>query len=203
MREAYTEDEHQRGYPEGIERHFWHRSRNDALRRALSDWVSPGALILDVGCGMAVATRYLREQGFDCRGVEPGQAPPPADMAEWVCTGSEVSELPRELREQVQVVMLLDVLEHMDDRVSFLAELQEQLPNCLQFGNCSWSSARKATRSSMCSSTSSSITTCTCSRSSRGKPGTSWLVVTHSTISGGGGACPGSTPRQSKPCSRR
>lgn len=128
MQQTFSEDEYLLAYPEGIDAHFWNRTRNDRLKSALSAVAPEDGLILDVGCGMGVATRYLRQHGYDCHGVELGQAPLPPDLADYVQTGTDVADLDSSFRERVKVLLLLDVLEHLDDRVAFLQRLAQLFP---------------------------------------------------------------------------
>ncbi len=132
MSSSYDHDAYLEGYPEGIEKHFWHIARNDCLQRLLTSMIEPNELVLDVGCGMGVATAFLRARGVNCIGVELGEAPVAGAVKEFVHTGTSVFELPQGLREQVGVVLLLDVLEHIEQRTQFLNQLRQALPNCKQ-----------------------------------------------------------------------
>jgi 2-polyprenyl-3-methyl-5-hydroxy-6-metoxy-1,4-benzoquinol methylase len=130
MTEAYNTDEYAQGYPEGIELHFWHRARNDILYRQLSPQLEPDELVMDVGCGTGIVVSSLRQRGLNARGVELGPAPIAEDMAAHIRTGTDLFELDADTRNAVKVVLLLDVIEHVQERRQFLARIARELPNC-------------------------------------------------------------------------
>jgi hypothetical protein len=47
-----------------------------------------------------------------------------------VDTGMELSELAEDIRGEVRVALLLDVIEHIEDRTRFLSQVRQQLPRC-------------------------------------------------------------------------
>lgn len=119
-----------KAYPDGVERHYWHRARNAVLAAALDAEGLRKASLLEIGCGRGLVTEALRDAGFDCRGVELANAIPPARVAPFVRTGTAFQELPEAERVAVRGALLLDVLEHVDEPVSFLAEIRAALPRC-------------------------------------------------------------------------
>ncbi|MCZ6830440.1 MAG: class I SAM-dependent methyltransferase [Gammaproteobacteria bacterium] len=130
MAETYTAQEYALGYPDGIETHFWHIARHHALLRALKTLRIKDQLILDVGCGVGITTRFLHDQGFNIRGIEQGDAPVPEPSRTYITTRQDLFDMTAAQKQDVTCVLLLDVLEHMADREGFLTELQRQLPNC-------------------------------------------------------------------------
>ena len=120
-----------RGYPDGVERHYWHRARNAVLAAALEREGLRGAPLLEIGCGRGLVTQALRDAGFDCRGVELAQAAvPPVRVAPFVRTGIAFQDLPEVERGAVRGALLLDVLEHVDKPVDFLSQIRAALPRC-------------------------------------------------------------------------
>jgi SAM-dependent methyltransferase len=130
MSGSYDQNAYLEGYPEGIDQHFWHLARNDFLLRSLQQLLGAGELVLDVGCGMGITTAFLRKNDINCRGVELGEPPVGDAVRDYIYTGTNVFELPEQLRQEVRVVLLLDVLEHIEERTQFLAQLRRALPNC-------------------------------------------------------------------------
>jgi len=130
MTETYTPSEYSEGYPEGIERHFWHSARNDLIYRQLKTVLQPDNLILDIGCGAGVFVDYAQHKGLNIRGVEKGPAPVKPGLESIVDTATELSALAEEIRGEVRVALLLDVIEHIEDRTRFLSQLRQQLPAC-------------------------------------------------------------------------
>jgi SAM-dependent methyltransferase len=130
MTEAYTSSGYSEGYPEGIEHHFWHAARNDLIVRQLKKVLRPDELILDIGCGAGVFVDYAQGKGLNIRGVEKGPAPVKPGLESIVDTGMELSELAEDIRGEVRVALLLDVIEHIEDRTRFLSQVRQQLPRC-------------------------------------------------------------------------
>ncbi len=132
MSEVYGPSGYIEGYPEGIERHFWHISRNDIVYRWLAPRLKAEDLVMDVGCGTGHVVREFRSRGMKIQGVEMGSPPisPGAEAA--IHTQKDLFDLDPELKRRINAVLLLDVIEHMADRREFLRRLFEELPNCRQ-----------------------------------------------------------------------
>ena len=126
--ETFDDDQYASVYPDGIERHYWHRARTSVLARALDAEGLRGAPLLEIGCGRGHVTGALRDAGFDCTGVELAPAVPPARLSPFVRTGLPFQDLPAAERERVRGALLLDVLEHVDAPVAFLAAIRSSLP---------------------------------------------------------------------------
>ncbi|MFT8245521.1 class I SAM-dependent methyltransferase [Roseomonas sp. BN140053] len=114
---------------EGIGRHWYYRSKLAALRR----WTAGLAAreVLDVGAGSGFFSRALLE-GSGIRGatcVDPGYA---AD------TDTAASGKPLRFRREVaasdaDLVLMMDVLEHVDDDVGLLREYSGKVPAGTRF----------------------------------------------------------------------
>jgi hypothetical protein len=118
-----------KAYPEGIERHFWHRARNVVIARALRrEGLGTGARLLEIGCGRGLVTAALRDLGFDCHGVELADATPPPRVAPYVRAKTSFEDLPEAARNEVRGALLLDVLEHIEGPVDFLGRIRRALP---------------------------------------------------------------------------
>jgi hypothetical protein len=108
-------------YSPGVEHIYWHLSRNriflSLLRRL------PPGRVLDVGCGRGILVDYLANAGVDCHGVELGNAPIPDHLRHRVISGKTSSELPAHFRASIRVIILGDVLEHIEDPPLFLKTL--------------------------------------------------------------------------------
>ena len=132
MPEVYGRDGYIEGYPEGIERHFWHISRNDIVYRWLVRRLKPQELVMDVGCGTGHVVREFRSRGMNIQGVEMGSPPISPGMEAVIHTKRDLFDLDASLKARINTVLLLDVIEHMAERREFLRRLFEELPNCRQ-----------------------------------------------------------------------
>lgn len=124
---AYSGTDYTRAFPPGYERHFWHRARLRVVRRAIDD-AGQSRCILDVGCGPGRYVASLRRLGFNCLGCDPGDPPIAADVADHVFSRTPIEALPSHVLAAVDVVLLLDVLEHIEEAGPFLARVVRALP---------------------------------------------------------------------------
>jgi SAM-dependent methyltransferase len=134
---AFTHEDFADIYPKGIERHYWNHARNNIIGdhvRSLLDAIpsatvpSAGAAsqrrILDVGCGTGIVTAFLRGRGLDCWGCDLGSAPAvDAETAKYLTHGVDAGELQEDFRRSVGMILLLDVLEHLEDPKAVLRGL--------------------------------------------------------------------------------
>jgi SAM-dependent methyltransferase len=126
---AFTSEQYENPYPQGIERHYWHRARNRILVRKLRPILVPGARALDIGCGPGIVVDYLRGVGIDCRGVDPGTPiPATSAVASYLTLGVTAADLPDAERASYSVLLLMDVLEHLPEPEQFLQDCLRQFP---------------------------------------------------------------------------
>ncbi len=130
MSGIYTTGEYEEGYPEGIERHFWHRARNAFLCRAARKVSVPGETLMDVGCGPGIFLKAMQGSDRMLLGVEQGTPRLLEGLSAQVLVGTDVFALDEAIRDQVNVLLLLDVLEHLENRAEFLQNLWRAFPNC-------------------------------------------------------------------------
>jgi SAM-dependent methyltransferase len=116
-------------YPDGIENHWWHLARNKIIKSVIKACAGPNASVLDVGCGQGIAVKYLRAEGIDCTGVEPAEVTPLFPVGDYVRVGVEAGALPPTERARYDTILLLDVIEHVTDPVTFLQRLFVVFPN--------------------------------------------------------------------------
>ena len=124
---AWTEAQYDSVYAPGVEHHWWHLARARIVRRAIASF--PPSAILDVGCGPGLTVGYLRQRGYDCRGCDLGR-PAVIEAAQGaIWTETDALQLDAAFRADVQLILLLDVLEHLSDPEGFLASLRSAYPN--------------------------------------------------------------------------
>jgi SAM-dependent methyltransferase len=110
-------------------RHPWEIARAHALRRILGGAFAPGGSVLDVGCGDGYAARAVLEGRAPGRvvGVDPSFTDDQIRAVSRAWPGAElVKRLDDVPRSAFDLVLLLDVLEHVDDDRAFLADLAER-----------------------------------------------------------------------------
>ena len=128
--EIFTANEYRGVYPAGIERNFWNLGRNNLVYQLLVPHLADGGLVMDVGCGTGIVVNELKSRGLNIRGVERGAAPLMAGLESDIDTCTDLFELGDALKDNIKVVLLLDVLEHIGDREKFLQRVHRELPNC-------------------------------------------------------------------------
>ncbi len=119
-------------YADLEQRHFWHLARRrivlEVLRRFVQQPSGRKPRLLDVGCGAGTNLLHFKQAQFECVGIEPdatlvNQAKAASGVPVWH-TG-----LP--LREAIDglfdVIVLLDVLEHIDDDRGALVSLRRSV----------------------------------------------------------------------------
>jgi hypothetical protein len=131
---AFTDAQFAEAYPDGIENHFWYVARNgivsDTIRWIESRQQRPVGKLLEIGCGRGIVVDYLRRIDRDCYGAELSPVNIPASLKDHVWSGTDCLDLPEHFRREIELVLLLDVIEHIQDPVSFLAAIRQAYPNC-------------------------------------------------------------------------
>ncbi|MBM6583766.1 class I SAM-dependent methyltransferase [Microvirga sp. BT689] len=122
-------------YPKGIEHGFWSIARNRTIDSALEEAVRIGVRtsrgrILEIGCGPGIVVNALRAEGHDAWGVELGEPTVREAAKPYVTTGMAAQDLDAAFRASIETIMLLDVIEHIEDEVSFLQSILPAFPNC-------------------------------------------------------------------------
>jgi len=124
---AYSAEQYAANYDPGMEHHWWTCARASIVQRAIDRF--PGAVILDVGCGPGLVVQHLRKRGYNCSGCEIGRPVVLAAVDNFVQTGMDALDLDLDTRLRVDVILLLDVLEHLHSPQSFLRSLLAAFPN--------------------------------------------------------------------------
>lgn len=111
--------------------HWWFAGRRRVILALLKRFVDVGdGYLLDAGCGTGGNLKYLTANGYRLVGLEPN--PQMANIARRK-SGCKVyqDELAtglRTVREDIRVVLLLDVLEHVEDDLAALCAVHSRLP---------------------------------------------------------------------------
>lgn len=109
----------------GIKDHWYYVSKGRALRTMLGG--EPVEEVLDVGAGSGVFTRQLLEFGLARRGVcvDPGYE---AEHVE-AQNGCEITFVRRVDEVPQKLILMMDVLEHVDDDIGLLKEYTDRMPS--------------------------------------------------------------------------
>ncbi|MBP6312346.1 MAG: methyltransferase domain-containing protein [Flavobacteriales bacterium] len=125
---AFSEEQFDKLYPLGVERHYWSRCRNKVIAHTLRKVNAVGPM-LEIGCGKGVVVEYLRNDGFDIIGIELAPVKALPSIASFVDTGADVLDMDPSVCATIRTILLLDVIEHIEDPVAFLAMVRKKLPN--------------------------------------------------------------------------
>jgi len=126
---AFSQEQFNAIYPEGIENHYWNHARNRIIRKVLRKNKLCKGKILEIGCGKGVVVEYLRGQKIDCYGVELGDVKPHSTVARFIYTSTDAFALPRDFRDSVDTIMVLDVLEHLENPANFIDTVLSSFKN--------------------------------------------------------------------------
>lgn len=114
------------------DREFHDAHREDIAKRIESLLVRPlvGVSVLDIGCGWGQTMRYLASRGAVCSGFDPA----PEAVAHVQSSGLECVQAGMERMDvftgrRFDVVMLMNVLEHLSDPVQVIKEIHRTVLN--------------------------------------------------------------------------
>lgn len=126
---AHSAEQYAASHPRGIGRHYWHRARNRILWSKLERTLRPTSQVLDVGCGSGIVVDFLRQKGVTAFGADVG-APEPetAEVAPHLFLGQDAFALDPALRDRIDHVLLMDVLEHLEEPEAFLGQCLRAFP---------------------------------------------------------------------------
>lgn len=129
MSTEYSDAQYASNYPDGVERHWWNLVRNGFIRRLVDKTCRADSAIMEIGCGRGIVVQYLRDRGFDCEGVELAVVEPMRGVVGYVRSGVSAFDLPEVDRARFDIVLLLDVLEHLPDPQDFIGRVLQAYPN--------------------------------------------------------------------------
>lgn len=126
---AFTKDQYNKIYPDGIGDHYWNHARNRIIGKFLRRQGLNRGRIVEIGCGRGVVLDYLRKEDMNCFGVELGDADPIAGIRDYIYTNTNAFEMPEEIRKSLDTVLLFDVLEHLAEPLEFMLEIKKKFEN--------------------------------------------------------------------------
>jgi SAM-dependent methyltransferase len=130
---AFTAAQYDEAYPRGIEHNFWHLARSHevsvALRQTLSQLGLPkDSKVLEVGCGPGIVVAGLRAAGFNAYGIELANPEPLREAVPYITTGSSALSQPASFTQDIRLILLLDVIEHIENPTAFMRDLLGAYP---------------------------------------------------------------------------
>jgi SAM-dependent methyltransferase len=127
MATEFNREQFSQAYSDGIEGSYWNIARKKIIRRYIRKHKLNS--ILDVGCGRGIVTSYLHKAGLQITGADLG-APSPADLGSLkIYYNTDALELPEDFRNTINTITLFDVIEHVENPVSFIKSLSLKYPN--------------------------------------------------------------------------
>jgi SAM-dependent methyltransferase len=129
MNTEFDQEEFLNAYPDGIENNYWTISRNHMLYALIRKNKLHKEKIIEVGCGRGGVIKYLHDRKIDCLGVELAPAIPHIGAENLILTNTDAADIPEARRKTFTVMLLLDVIEHIEDPVSFLRKLLSAYPS--------------------------------------------------------------------------
>jgi SAM-dependent methyltransferase len=129
MSGAYLDEQYKLNYPVNVDQHFWTIARSEILNKKIKKSAPEIRSWLEVGCGTGVVVKHLRSRGMNIDGCELASVPEHLWQVNDLQTSINAIDLEEIKRLKYDGILLLDVLEHIDDRVNFLKDLSNAFPN--------------------------------------------------------------------------
>ena len=119
----FTNEQFQKIYPDGIENHYWNHARNNIILRFLKKHGINREPILEIGGGRGVVSRFLHENLVDITGVELAAVIPVTGTEGYFFAGTDAFSLHVDKAKRYTVIMLLDVIEHIEKPAEFIEKI--------------------------------------------------------------------------------
>ncbi len=129
---AFDQEQYKLAYPDGIEHHYWYIARTRIIYTEIKKAGLEQAKFLEIGCGKGTVIKLLKDK-LDIKGVELANIEPDEDVKAWITHHTDAIDLDEDFRNSIEVIMLLDVIEHIEDPVAFLQNIQKHFPNATHF----------------------------------------------------------------------
>lgn len=125
---AFTDNQFDSIYPEGIENHYWNRSRNRIIQKFLRKYNPENKPALEIGCGRGIVVKFLKDCGFQITGCDLANFLVEEKYRDILFPQKGFADLPPDLITSTHTVLLLDVLEHLEYPDEFLKSIASTFP---------------------------------------------------------------------------
>lgn len=129
VKSEFEREQFNLAYPDGVENNYWSKARNKIIFREIKKNGLRNDSFIEIGCGRGGVVKFLSNKGIDCFGVELAKINPHKGAENLIMTGKSALDLDQKIRYKYTVLMLLDVIEHIEEPISFLNQLLEHFPN--------------------------------------------------------------------------
>lgn len=116
----FSESEFNELFPPDYERHYWHRARSAIVKSYVRAFCGRGDALLEIGAARGHYVSVLRKVNFDAHGCDLGDPWVHEELRPFVFPKTHFADIDKELRDRVTTVLLLDVLEHIEQPVTFI-----------------------------------------------------------------------------------
>jgi hypothetical protein len=126
---AFTEQDYSLAYPEGIQNHFWSTTRLQVIMHLMRKHDLKKKKMLEIGSGKGVMLRELRKKGLNVFGADLSDVDSAADVSPFLFLNQDALALDDSFRDSIEVILLLDVIEHIESDSAFLNSILKAFVN--------------------------------------------------------------------------
>lgn len=124
----FSESEFDEIFPSGYERHYWHRARSAIVRSYVHASCGLSDALLEIGAARGHYVSVLRKARFDTYGCDLSDPWVHEELRPFVFPKIDFADIDKELRDRGTTVLLLDVLEHIEQPVTFIDAISCAFP---------------------------------------------------------------------------
>lgn len=125
----FSKEQYAKAYSGNQLNHFWKNARTHILHQEISKVPIQGNIV-DIGCGRGDEVNFLFNRGFNVFGVDMGGPEPCTNnISSRLFLGQSSLDLTDEIRYETEMLLFLDVLEHIERPSVFLEQHYQAYPS--------------------------------------------------------------------------